>query len=104
VKECPSRMERLYERVEQAAERGKWSLYVTLYPSEIKRIERQWHVSVQTLKSENNRVACVICWNNAFPDGLTYKQAWYVSKLLEEIPDEMTYTYAQRLFLMAARA
>ena len=99
---CLSRIERLAERVEEAAGRGKWSYQATVYPSEVKRIEKQWHVSVQVLKTENNRVACLINWSNAFPNGMNYKQAWYVSKLLDEIPE--VETYAQRLYMMAARA
>ena len=99
---CRSRIERLAEKLEEAAGRGKWSYQTTLYPSEITRIEKQWHVSVQVLKKENNNVACLISWSNAFPNGLNFKQAWYVSKLLDEIPEMET--YSQRLFMIAARA
>ena len=99
---CLSRIERLAEKLEEAAGRGKWSYQTTLYPSEIKRIEKQWHVNVQILKIENNHAACLINWSNAFPNGMNYKQAWYVSKLLDEIPE--VENNAQRLFMMTARA
>jgi len=97
-----SRIERLSAKLEEAAGRGKWSFQTTLYPSEIKRIENQWHVNVQILKKENNNVACLISWNSAFPNGLNYKQAWYVSHLIYEMPEAEN--YAQRLYMIAARA
>lgn len=97
-----SRNERLWEKLEEMAKRGKWSYQTTLYPSEIVRIEKQWHVAVQKLKSENNHVLCLITWNNAFVNGMNYKQAWYISKLQDDMPQ--VETPAQKLFLIAARA
>lgn len=97
-----SRIERLWEKLEGVAEKGKWSYKTTLYSSEIRRIERQWHVNVQRLKSENNNVDCLITWSNAFYEGMNFEQSWYISQLLDEMP--MVATPAQRLFLIAARA
>lgn len=85
----------------QVATEGKWSYQTTLYSSEIRRIERQWGVSVQILK-EDKVVSCSITWNNAFHNGMNYRQSWYISKLTDEMP--MVETPAQQLFLMAARA
>ena len=102
MQNCLSRIERLSAKIEELAGRGKWSFQTTLYSSEIKRIEHQWKVNVQVLKSENNHVDCLISWSNAFPNGLNYKQAWYVSKLIYEMPEAEN--YAQRLYMIAARA
>lgn len=96
-----SRIERLWEKMENVARKGKWSLQTTLYPSEIKRIERQWDVNVQKLKAENNVVLCLITWNNAFREGINFEQSWFISKLIDEMPP--VETPAQQLFLFAAR-
>lgn len=96
-----SRIERLWEKMENVAQRGKWSLQTTLYPSEIRRIEKQWNVSVQKLKTENNVVLCLITWNNAFHEGMNFEQSWFISGLIDEMPQ--VETPAQQLFLLAAR-
>lgn len=96
-----SRNERLWEKLQQVAAEGKWSYQTNLYSSEIRRIERQWDVTVQRLK-EDRVVPCLITWNNAFNKGMNYKQSWYISKLTDEMP--YVETPAQQLFLVAARA
>lgn len=99
-----SRIDRLWEKLEKVASKGNWSYQTILYPSELRRIERQWHVSVQKLKPEDEEKAyiCLISWNNAFPEGMNYQQSWYISQLLDEMPQVST--PAQKLFLIAARA
>lgn len=99
-----SRIDRLWEKLEKAAGKGCWSYQTILYPSELRRIERQWHVSVQKLKpeEEGKTYICLISWNNAFPDGMNYHQSWYISQLIDEMPQVST--PAQKLFLIAARA
>lgn len=97
-----SRIERLWEKLEEQSRGGRWSYQTTLYPSEIRRIEKQWGVEIRELKSENNRVACLITWSNAFNEGINFEQSWYISRIRDEMPK--VEKPAQQLFLMAARA
>lgn len=97
-----SRNERLWEKLEAVAEGGRWSYQTTMYPSEIRRIQRQWNVNVQNLRTENNNmISVLITWNNAFHEGMNFEQSWYISGLLDEMPQ--VETPAQRLFLITAR-
>lgn len=97
-----SRIERLWAKLEEVAGEGKWSYQTTLYSSEIRRIENQWGVNVQRLKTEGKYVTCLISWSNAFYCGMNYKQSWYISRLQDDVPQ--VDTPAQKLFLISARA
>lgn len=97
-----SRNERLWETLLKVANQGRWSYQTTLYSSEIRRIQKQWGVFVHILKDENSSVSCIITWCNAFPDGMDYRQSWYISKIIDEMPE--VNTPAQELFLITARA
>ena len=97
-----SRNERLWETLVKVAKQGNWSYQTILFPSEVRRIQRQWGVFVHILKEENHRVACVITWSHAFLDGINYRQSWYISRIIEDMPK--VENSAQELFLIAARA
>lgn len=99
-----SRHTRLLNKLQGVAKSGKWSYQAILYPSELRRIEKQWHVDVQKLRLEGdgNAYYCIINWSNAFPEGLNYQQSWYISRLYDDMPE--VETFAQELFLLAARA
>ena len=103
VNERMSRIERLWEKLEDEASLGNWSYQATqIYPSEARRIEKQWNVEVKVIETNGKLFTVNISWKRAFTNGLNSKQAWYIAKLLDEMP--MVETLAQQLYLMAARA
>ena len=99
-----SRHERLTDLCNQEALKGKFNARAVLYPTEMKRIEKQWDVHVTQIEPEEHskdKFLCLISWDTAFAHQLNYLQSWYILGVNEDCPT--TETVAQRLFLISVR-
>ena len=100
-----SRSDRLIEYSLKEANEGKFSIIALLYPSEMKRVRKQWHANGTQLSrcpDNTGKYVCLISWDSSFSHvGLNFQQSWYVTKLQEQFPS--VENFAQRLFLISAR-
>ncbi len=106
MNEMLSRNGRLCEKLIEVATHRNWSYKTKLYPSEIKRVQKQWGVKVDAEIPKGmmkGLIPCEIKWDNAFTaEGLNYKQSWYISKLTDDFP--AVENFAQQLYIITARA
>lgn len=101
-----SRKDYICEQLIKRAEEGFFEVKMDIYPSEIARMCKQWHVTVVAdnlaMGCSTKKYPCTISWSRAFEGAhLNYKHSWYMSRLSEELPE--TENLAQRLFLITAR-
>ena len=99
-----SRSDRLLDLTLNVAKEGKFSFKAMLYPSEMKRVKKQWHVNVTQLSgspSDTGTYNCLISWDSVFSEtGLNFQQSWYISGLQDEFPK--VGNIAERLFIISA--
>ena len=102
-----SRMDYICNYLMERAEGGFFEAKMDIYPSEVTRMCKQWHVTVVGYKNmmnvSNKKYPCTISWSNAFEGAkLTFRHSWYMSRVSDEFPE--TENIAQKLFLITARA
>lgn len=98
-----SRVEKICTQLMNAAERGEWQIGVKLYPSEMKRLMKQWHINIVPIEESGTELTqCVASWENAFQGKkINFEQGFFIGKVVDEMP--YTENIAQQLYLLAAR-
>ena len=98
-----TRLEKAWELMQEVAQKGKFGLRLELFQREAPKMEEQLGVKVKRVSPIIMGKAWYdITWLEAFnKEGMDYKQAWYMSYIIDELPP--CETPAQELFLLSGR-
>ena len=102
----PSRSEKRLTNLYSAAESGCMSLErELLYGSEIRRYRKQgFVVSHDESPSRPNLYNSEIDWSHAFGDSVPYSVCSYITGRISTYPKSSVKSFAQELYVIAARA
>ena len=105
MQEFPSRSEKRLTKFYTAAEKGCMSLDdELLYSSEIKRYIKQGFVVSYKPSSMKNLNNSNIDWSHAFKNGIPHIVFSYITGVIVTYPESHIKTFAQQLYVIAARA
>ena len=101
-----SRPEERQERFFIRAERGCLDSEEILYPSEVKRLQRDGFLieRIKTFDASKHLAVYNVSWANPFQDGIPHIVYSYITGILSSYPKSKVTNFAQELFVIARRA